>query len=301
MDTIGAILKEARLKQKKSIDDIVETTKITKASITAIESDSFEFCPGHAYTRAFIKIYAEELMLDAEELAVMYDRKMSGENGIDSKMKPISKMGSNFLPGDKKIISVVIICLIASLLFFFGYGKDVAVKIKKETPAKAEKKPVNKIIITKDEKIKKELAVKSESLRASKFLKVEKEDPADEKLKSEVKIKEPGKEVLIETREESPADGSPDALDEPDKFVVRFVARDLTWVKIVADDEPSEVMLRAGDSYSKSAVTSMRVRIGNSGGISLFYNDIPIGSPGKIGEPVNLLFPEAAENLKKFE
>jgi len=45
----------------------------------------------------------------------------------------------------------------------------------------------------------------------------------------------------------------------------------------------------------------MRVRIGNSGGISLFYNDIPIGSPGKIGEPVNLLFPEAAENLKKFE
>jgi len=301
MDTIGAILKEARVKQKKSIDDIVETTKITKASITAIESDSFEFCPGHAYTRAFIKIYAEELMLDAEELAVMYDCKMSGENGVESKMKPISKMGSNFLPGDKKIISVVIICLIASLLFFFGYGKEVAIKIKKEAPVKAEKKPGNKSIIIKDEKIKKESAVKSESLKSSEFLKVEKKDPADESLKPEAKIKEPEKEVLNESNSESSADGTPDALDEPEKFVVRFVARDLSWVKIVADDEPSEVMLRAGDSYSKSAVTSMRVRIGNSGGISLFYNDIPIGSPGKPGEPVNILFPEAAENLKKFE
>ena len=83
--------------------------------------------------------------------------------------------------------------------------------------------------------------------------------------------------------------------------MVRFVARDLTWLKIVADDELSEVMLRAGDSHTKSAVKSMKVRIGNSGGVSLFYNDIPFGSLGKTGEPVNILFPEAAKNLKALE
>jgi len=60
-------------------------------------------------------------------------------------------------------------------------------------------------------------------------------------------------------------------------------------------------MLRAGDSHIKSAVKSMRVRMGNSGGVSLFYNGIPLGSPGKPGEPVNILFPEAAKNLNAFE
>ena len=36
METIGSILKEAREKQNKNIDDIVEATKISRANIAAI-------------------------------------------------------------------------------------------------------------------------------------------------------------------------------------------------------------------------------------------------------------------------
>jgi len=92
METIGSILKEAREKQNKNIDDIVEATKISRANIAAIESENFYFCPGHAYTRAFIKIYADELLLDAEELASMYDQKISDKNRHDDELKSASKM-----------------------------------------------------------------------------------------------------------------------------------------------------------------------------------------------------------------
>ena len=41
MGTIGSILKEAREKQNKKIEDIVEATKISRANIVAIESENF--------------------------------------------------------------------------------------------------------------------------------------------------------------------------------------------------------------------------------------------------------------------
>jgi hypothetical protein len=44
----------------------------------------------------------------------------------------------------------------------------------------------------------------------------------------------------------------------------------------------------------------MKVRIGNAGGLSLLFNDIPLGVPGEHGKPLNLQFPEAAEGLLDF-
>jgi len=301
METIGSILKEAREKQGKSIDDIVSSTKITRSSIAAIESDSFEFCPGHAYTKAFIKIYAEELLLDVEELAVMYDRKMSGENGIDGKTKPVSKMGVYFFLGYKKIILVVIIFLISFVFFFFDSEKEDNLKVKKDISVGAEKSLESEISKIDVPEAKEESVVKNENLKDLELLTFKKSDIDDQTLNAKRET-----EALIEDNNGKPVDKIENVSDlgfveETGGFVVRFVARDLTWIKIVADDEPSEVMLRSGDSYSESAVKSMRVRIGNSGGVSLFYNDMPMGSLGKPSEPINLLFPEAAKNLRSFE
>jgi len=273
METIGSILKEAREKQNKNIDDIVETTKISRANIAAIEAENFDFCPGHAYTRAFIKIYAEELLLDAEELAVMYDQKRPGKNRIDDKVKPVSETRLLLFLCDKKTILATIIGLVVVSLFFFGYEKQDVGKINQDLPVEAEINPETNSSSTTEMKVEKEPVVNNGSISVSELSTIEKDNVVEER----------------------------DVLAQPETFVVRFVARDLTWLKIVADDELSEIMLRAGDSHTKSAVKSMRVRIGNSGGVSLFYNDIPFGSPGKPGEPVNILFPEAAKNLKALE
>ena len=286
METIGSILKEAREKQNKNIDDIVETTKISRANIAAIEAENFDFCPGHAYTRAFIKIYAEELNLDAEELAGMYDQKIPGKNRLDDKVKPVSETRLLLFLFDKKTILAAIICLVV-LLFFFGYGKNDTGKINRDLPVEAEINPGTNSSSTAEIKVEKEPVVNNGSISVSELSTIEKGNVVEE--------------VSIEGNPASSGDEEREALVPPETFVVRFVARDLTWLKIVADDEVSEIMLRAGELHTKSAVKSMRVRIGNSGGVSLFYNDIPLGSPGKPGQPVDIQFPEAAKNLKAFE
>ena len=287
METIGSILKEAREKQNKNIDDIVEATKISRANIAAIESENFDFCPGHVYTRAFIKIYADELLLDAEELAGMYDQKISDNNRHDDKVKSASEMGLFLFLCDKKTILAAIICLIVMIIFFFGYKQDDAGKIKQDMSVETEIKPETNISKITEIKVEKETVVSKGDINVSELSTIKNDGVVEE--------------VSIEESLEPSIDEERVALDQPETFVVRFVARDLTWLKIVADDELSEIMLRADDSHTKSAVKSMRVRIGNSGGVSLFYNDIPFGSPGKPGEPVNILFPEAAKNLKALE
>jgi len=287
METIGSILKEAREKQNKNIDDIVETTKISRANIAAIEAENFDFCPGHAYTRAFIKIYAEELLLDAEELAVMYDQKRPGKNRIDDKVKPVSETRLLLFLCDKKTILATIIGLVVVSLFFFGYEKQDVGKINQDLPVEAEINPETNSSSTTEMKVEKEPVVNNGSISVSELSTIGKDNVVEE--------------VSLEGNPSSSGVEERDVLAQPETFVLRFVARDLTWLKIVADDEVSEIMLRAGESHTKRAVKSMRVRIGNSGGVSLFYNDIPLGSPGKPGEPVDIQFPEAAKNLKAFE
>jgi len=288
METIGSILKEAREKQNKNIDDIVEATKISRANIAAIESENFDFCPGHAYTRAFIKIYADELLLDAEELAGMYDLKIPGKNRLDDRVKPVAETGLFLFLSDKKSILTVIIFLVVAFLLFLGYEKNDTDRINKNLLVEAEINSETNIPSSEKIKVEKGPVINKESMIVPELSTIERDKVAEGDLgeaNQTLSVDEEAAEVL----------------DLPETFAVRFVARDLTWIKIVADDELSEIMLRAGDSHTKSAVKSMKVRIGNSGGVSLFYNDIPFGSLGKPGEPVNILFPEAAKNLKAFE
>ena len=160
-------------------------------------------------------------------------------------------------------------------------------KINQDLPVEAEINPETNSSSTTEMKVEKEPVVNNGSISVSELSTIEKDSVVEE-----VSLEENPASSGVEKR---------DVLAQPETFVLRFVARDLTWLKIVADDEVSEIMLRAGESHTKRAVKSMRVRIGNSGGVSLFYNDIPLGSPGKPGEPVDIQFPEAAKNLKAFE
>jgi hypothetical protein len=217
----------------------------------------------------------------------MYDQKISDKNRHDDELKSASKMGLFSFLCDKKTILTVTICLVTVLLFFFGYKKHDADKTNQDMPVETEIKPETNISKTAEIIAENETVVSKGDINVSELSTIKNDGVIEE--------------VSIEENQAPSIDEEKEVLDQPETFVVRFVARDLTWLKIVADDELSEIMLRGGDSHTKSAVKSMRVRIGNSGGVSLFYNDIPFGSPGKPGEPVDILFPEAAKNLKALE
>ena len=70
---IGQKLKDARIANGFTIDDLQQATKIQKRYLLAIEDEKFDELPGDFYVRAFIKQYANTVGLNGNELLQEYD------------------------------------------------------------------------------------------------------------------------------------------------------------------------------------------------------------------------------------
>src|SRR5438552_13209668 len=69
---IGDDLRQARIAQKRSIEDIARATKINPSLLRAIENDAFSRVPGGLFTRGFLRAYAREVGLNPEEIVERY-------------------------------------------------------------------------------------------------------------------------------------------------------------------------------------------------------------------------------------
>ncbi|MBW7454591.1 RodZ domain-containing protein [Paenibacillus sepulcri] len=76
MSDLGALLRKAREQRGLSLDDIQDLTKIRKHYLEAIEEGNYSVLPGTFYVRAFVKNYAENVGLDAEEVLRLYQREI---------------------------------------------------------------------------------------------------------------------------------------------------------------------------------------------------------------------------------
>ncbi|MGM0218884.1 helix-turn-helix domain-containing protein [Enterococcus sp. AZ126] len=70
---IGKKLRDARLQQNMSLDELQQITKTQKRYLIAIEENDFDSMPGTFYVRAFIRQYANAVGLDGNELVAIYD------------------------------------------------------------------------------------------------------------------------------------------------------------------------------------------------------------------------------------
>lgn len=69
---IGSRLRQARELRGLTIRDIANTTKISAAALTAIEQGDFARLPGGVFSRAYVRSFATEVGLDADEITREY-------------------------------------------------------------------------------------------------------------------------------------------------------------------------------------------------------------------------------------
>ncbi len=104
----------------------------------------------------------------------------------------------------------------------------------------------------------------------------------------------PEEEKITIPAERVPEDSEQErAVIPSEEMALRVVASERVWMRIQLDQKkPYETLLRAGESYTVKAQTKFTIRIGNAGGVELFFNEKPLGNPGKPGEVVDLTLPE---------
>jgi cytoskeleton protein RodZ len=61
---IGATLREARQRRRLSLDDVQQSLHFRVRYLTALEEEHWDVLPGEAYTKGFLRTYAEFLGLD---------------------------------------------------------------------------------------------------------------------------------------------------------------------------------------------------------------------------------------------
>ena len=78
MESIGDNLRVARHNKKVSLEDAARATRIKIEILEQLEADEFDRLAAPAYTKGFLKLYAEYLGLDSQSVVEAYLRSQGG-------------------------------------------------------------------------------------------------------------------------------------------------------------------------------------------------------------------------------
>ena len=121
--TVGARLKKERRRQKLTLDDVEEATKIRLRYLKALEADHFDQFPPLVYMLGFVRRYTKFLALEDDEIAEQFrqeHKKFAGEKltlGITDEPKV-----SRIIVTPKVVIGVVATLLILTVVGYIIFS-----------------------------------------------------------------------------------------------------------------------------------------------------------------------------------
>ncbi len=112
MERVSQVLKSTRLRKKISLKKVVESTKIPRQYLEAIEKDNHLVFPNFNYAQLYVRDYAAFLGLTAERIVSVFRRDWKGEG--EKTASPRAKkegISTNFplFTGSSLVIGIVIL------------------------------------------------------------------------------------------------------------------------------------------------------------------------------------------------
>ena len=126
MKTVGHILLAERKRKKWTLEEVHKFTKVHPTYIKALEADDYSVFQGKVHAKGFLKIYAEFLELNVDEIMAFWRR----ENDADPKRLRNSKQNKQRTLFPKKIKMPVVafsyktmafLAVLGMFTLFFGY------------------------------------------------------------------------------------------------------------------------------------------------------------------------------------
>lgn len=135
----GRLLREARERQRLSLEEVEAATKIRLRHLTALEAEDTAALPDPIYARGFLRIYARFLGLEPERLLALYPQTPVSD------LPPPPRPTPREIPGSALFGLVLALLLLASLIIYLSQrgegnpaeGVGVTIEIPSTTPSLA--------------------------------------------------------------------------------------------------------------------------------------------------------------------
>jgi len=244
--TVGQRLKERREAKGLSLEEVMAATRIKLVFLKAMEEDDYRLLPDETYITRFLIEYAAFLGLDPQGVLAQFKRQIQARNGRDLSPWQAPPIYTLSL---RKIFTALGFLLVAVPIAFVSFSL---------------------------------LSQRREEVREVK--------PQEAVEGSQVEMASPPlSEQGIEKPQEVPPSrpgAVPEHPPEPAEHVLKVRARELTWMKVAADEKEYDVILRPGDVVHWTAMERFVITLGNAGGVELSLDDSPIGVLGSSGQVI---------------
>lgn len=269
-------LKAAREARSLSLNDVFNATRVSKINLEALEKDDFARLPPPVYTRKFIREYARAVGVDEKPILDRYEKHMKGLMPPREEMevqKPWPEDGRRyrFLFGTLAAVIVAGILVYAVFLYNQVGSPDPPVQTS-ESALQAQ-------------------VVPAPSVKTSPATQTNPVSESPSTVPS----------TPVTTRAISAVSATlPPAVSVSGKTLHLVIeAKELTWVRITEDRNPSyQLLLKQGDRIERMASDSFLLDIGNAGGINLIFQGKPLEGMGERGQVIHIRLPEKIQEKK---
>jgi cytoskeleton protein RodZ len=288
MAAFGDRLRREREMRGITLDEITESTKISRRHLEALESEHFDQLPGGVFNKGFVRAYARFLGIDEDQAVADYsaanNEQPEPENKFPLEIHEEPKRQLN--PRRSKIPLVFAVAALAGVLVGYGFWT----KSKPHGSAAVETQPsastVNEPMAPAPQAVG---GSSSESVKTSAQSAPSK--PATKPIPQEAEDVQASSAHTSTATADVSADPPPSSVEKQNAFFVQVKAKEDSWVSIVADGKSVMQRVLAADKQKKiKAGKTLILRTGNAGGIEVSFNGRPLGALGNENEPRTLTF-----------
>ncbi len=304
-----------RIRESKGLrlEDISRRYKIRLSFLESIESGSFEDLPEPVYTKTFIKTYAGLLGIDTGPILARYAKyieKVSptpqSEPPKDKDLEPHTEiavfdwLGRQASKIGWTVVAVAVVIILGIYVFQDSGDKPNPGRMIAREAVKPPEKPPE----TPPAEQSSAPPVQPPEAAPPQQAAVQTSTPQPP-TQAATPQQAPVQTAVPETKKPEaapiPAEKKPPMTPPvPGALSLKIEATEAAWVQVKADKTPSvQKLMQAGETMTTEAKERITVDLGNAGGVQITFQGQSLGSPGKRGEVLHLVYPEGKRVEKK--
>ena len=290
MGDLGERLRREREAKGIALDEIAQKTRIGVRMLKAIEAEAFDQLPGGIFNKSFIEQYARCLGLDEKQAIRDYLRATAAarETQYPQPASPSRPTGSIPSQAIRRIFVgaaaiVVIVLVVWSMIPPSEPPADSRIT-EVEPPAASAPETVALLSDTKpatDPSGQTATVASMGTAAAPETRSSEYASSQEAAMPRQVATEPPSAAALLM----ADADHEPMAGELPEELLLQINAHSTVWISITADGEREwQGTLKPNQSRRVQAAETIRLTVGNAGGVELTLNGKDLGALGREGE-----------------